>query len=535
MAKPAPKNFRRSGHPAQRPRVSSIIPGLGVDVPELQQARALWQINRFDEALELFERAVRKYPQNLVALVDTSRALGARFEITRAEAIVDRLAKVAARKPELLHLAGQSYRMIFRPDKAIECFERVLAQTRQIPDAQLELAVLYERRHRLAEAQSLIEDCLRAAPDYLEAELFKGRLLRRLKESVAAAALFRKLAGNEEAHPLVRAQAWTEVGQQQDREGDFDGAMQSLLKCKDLLQPEEKPLLAESEALQGHVRNLAEALTPGHFQRWTATAKVFPHRKQALLTSFPRSGTTLLEQVLDSHPGLVSSDEREAFGRDIFPAIWRSLTTPLPTADALDAVPPARLLAQRERYFTYMAAALNEPIGDRVHLDKNPSLTPLLPGMLRLFPETMLLIALRDPRDVVISCFMQYLPLNPNSVCFLTLERTARRYAHDLKLWLDLREKICNPWLEVRYEDCVGNLEREARRALAFVGLPWDPNVLDYRERLKTKAVASPTYEAVSQPLYSSAIGRWKNYRKYLEPVLPFLQPCIEVFGYEPS
>ncbi len=198
MAKPAPKNFRRSGHPAQRPRVSSIIPGLGVDVPELQQARALWQINRFDEALELFERAVRKYPQNLVALVDTSRALGARFEITRAEAIVDRLTKVAARKPELLHLAGQSYRMIFRPDKAIECFERVLTQTRQIPDAQLELAVLYERRHRLAEAQVLIEDCLRAAPDYLEAELFKGRLLRRLKESVAAAALFRKLAGNEE-------------------------------------------------------------------------------------------------------------------------------------------------------------------------------------------------------------------------------------------------------------------------------------------------------------------------------------------------
>ena len=535
MAKPAPKNFRRSGHPAQRPRVSSIIPGLGVDVPELQQARALWQINRFDEALELFERAVRKYPQNLVALVDTSRALGARFEITRAEAIVDRLTKVAARKPELLHLAGQSYRMIFRPDKAIECFERVLTQTRQIPDAQLELAVLYERRHRLAEAQVLIEDCLRAAPDYLEAELFKGRLLRRLKESVAAAALFRKLAGNEEAHPLVRAQAWTEVGQQQDREGDFDGAMQSVLKGKELLQAEEKPLLAESEALQGHVRNLAEALAPGHFQRWTATAKVFPHCKQALLTSFPRSGTTLLEQVLDSHPGLVSADEREAFGRDIFPAIWRSPTTPLPTADALDAVPPARLLAHRERYFAYMAAALNEPIGDRVHLDKNPSLTPLLPGMLRLFPETMLLIALRDPRDVVISCFMQYLPLNPNSVCFLTLERTARRYAHDLKLWLDLREKICNPWLEVRYEDCVGNLEREARRALAFVGLPWDPNVLDYRERLKTKAVASPTYEAVSQPLYSSAIGRWKNYRKYLEPVLPFLQPCIEVFGYEPS
>ena len=157
---------RRDALRAKRP---TIIPGLGVDVPELQQARALWQANRFDEALELFEGAVRKYPQNLVALVDASRALGARFEITRAEAIVDRLAKVAARNPELLHLAGQSYRMIFRPDKAIQCFERVLAQSRRIPDAQLELAVLYERRHRVTEALTLIEDCLRAAPDYLEA------------------------------------------------------------------------------------------------------------------------------------------------------------------------------------------------------------------------------------------------------------------------------------------------------------------------------------------------------------------------------
>lgn len=276
-------------------------------------------------------------------------------------------------------------------------------------------------------------------------------------------------------------------------------------------------------------------LTGGHFERWAAQAHSFPPCRQAVLASFPRSGTTLIEQVLDSHPQLVSSDEREAFGRDIFPALWRSSSTPLPTAAALDAIPVERLLAQRQRYLTYMAAALDAPIGDRMHLDKNPTLTPLLPGMLRLFPETRLLIALRDPRDVVISCFMQYLPLNPNSVCYLTLERTARRYAFDLGLWLRFREQIRSPWLDVRYEDCVANLERETRRALDFLQLPWDPQVLTYRERLKTKAVASPTYEAVSKPLYTSAIGRWKNYRKYLEPCLAVLEPFVRAFGYEPS
>src|SRR6266850_2131872 len=181
-------------------------------------------MNHFEEALKLFELAVRKYPQNLVALVDASRAFGARFEITRAEEMLDRLMKLAANNPNLLHLAGQSYRMIFRPEKAITCFQRVVAITKNIPDAQMELAVLYERRHRVAEAYSLIENCLRTEPDYLEAEFFRARLLRRMKDEAAAEAVLRKLAANEQAEPLVRAQASAGIAQILDRAGDYDGA-----------------------------------------------------------------------------------------------------------------------------------------------------------------------------------------------------------------------------------------------------------------------------------------------------------------------
>lgn len=526
------KQKHKSAPPLAPGTQTKIIPGLGVDVPELQKARTLWQLNRFDEALNLFETAVRKYPQNLVALVDASRALGARFEISRAEAILDRLMKLGANNPKLLHLAGQSYRMIFRPDKAIACFQRVVAMTQEIPDAFLELAVLYERRHRVDEAHALIEQCLRADPDYLEAEFFRAGLLRRMKNEAAAETALRQLSANEQADPLVRAQAWSSIAQMLDRAGDYEGAMQSMLNCKEILARSEGPVLKESEAMQNHLHKLGESLTAEHLKRWVEAGRAFPQQQMAVLTGFPRSGTTLLEQVLDSHPGLVSSDEREAFGRDIFPAMWLSEKTRLPTVEAFDAIPPERLSVQRMRYLSYMAAALNQPIGERTHLDKNPTMTLLIPGMLRLFPETKLLIALRDPRDVVVSCFMQYLPLNPNSVCFLTLERAARRYAHDLGVWLKLRELIPTPWLQVRYEDCVADLEREARRVLDFLGLPWDPNVLNYREHLKTKVVASPTYEAVSQPLYTSAIGRWKNYQKFLEPYLPILQPLANVFGY---
>jgi predicted Zn-dependent protease len=342
-------------------------------VPELRHARALWQANRFDEALSLFEAAAKKYPQNLVALVDGSRALGARFEIQRAETMLNRLCKLAGQRPDILHLVGQTYRMIFRPAEAMECFQRVLKTTRDIPDAYLELAVLYERRHRLDEAYSLIQECLQSAPDYLEAYLFKARLLRRIGQATESDQLLHQLAGNDRANPLVRAQASAEIAQKLDREEDYRGAMQAMLQCKQILREREAPVLHEAEVVMDQLRRLTDALTPAHFLRWSEASSGFEPVKAAVLTSFPRSGTTLLEQVLDSHSGLVSSDEREAFARDIFPAMWLTPATPAPTAAALDAVPPDKLGALRRRYFDYMAAALNEPIGDRVHLDKEPT------------------------------------------------------------------------------------------------------------------------------------------------------------------
>ena len=532
MAKQHPKGHANQHRLAPPHKPPTIIPGLGVDVPELQRARALWGLNRFDEALQLFEEAVKRHPQNLVALVDASRAFGARFEVQRAESTLDRLVKMAAHRPDLLHLAGQSYRMIFRPEKAIACFQRVVAATKAIPDAFLELAIQYERRHRLEEAFALIEDCLRAAPDYLEAELFKARLLRRLKNEAAAEGIFRSLANNEQAQPELRAQAWAEIAQMHDRREEYPLAMAAMLKCKQILRGREGILYQNAEAVMTHLRALTEGLTRAHFERWREGAASLSPKQVAVLTGFPRSGTTLLEQVLDSHSGLISSDEREAFARDIFPAIWQTPSTPIPTPAALEAVPLERLSALRARYLDSMEAALNQPIGNRVHLDKNPTLTVVLPGLVRLFPEARLIVALRDPRDVVISCFMQYLPLNANSVYFLTLERGARRYANDIGLWLKLREKLVSPWLQVRYEDTVIKLESEARRVLDFLGLTWEPGVLEYRDRLKQKAVASPTYEAVSKPLYTTAIGRWKHYQEYLEPYLPMLQPAIEALGY---
>jgi len=516
----------------QSPRAGAVVTALGIDVPELQQARTLWQLNRFDESLQLFDKAVRKYPQNLLALVDASRAFGARFEITRAEALLDRLMELGGRNAKILHLAGQSYRMLFRPEKAIDCFQRAVALDPSIADAHLELAVQFERRHRIDDAMASVEKCLRAHPEYPEAKLMQARLLGRKGDSTASDTLLHALAENENNHPMVRAQAWAEIAQALDEQGQYDHAMASMLRCKEFLRPHAAPFQQESAAVIPMLTAIIDSVTPAHFARWREQAADFRPHKVALLTSFPRSGTTLLEQILDAHPGLISSDEREAFARDIFPAMWMSPTTRHPTLAALDSIPKNTLALQRTRYLDYMSAALNQSIGDRVHLDKNPPFTLLIPAVLRLFPEMKLLIALRDPRDVVLSCFMQYLPLNTNSACYLSLEETAARYSTDMGAWLRLRDVIPSACLEVRYEGLVSDLPAQAERALKFLNLPWTPEVLNYRQRLQNKPVSSPTYRAVSKPIYTSAIRRWKHYEKHMGPALDHLQPLIAAFGY---
>ena len=188
----------------------------------------------------------------------------------------------------------------------------------------------------------------------------------------------------------------------------------------------------------------------------------------------------------------------------------------------------------RENYFRSMELHLGNPIGNRVLIDKNPGIHVLMPAFIRIFPEIKLLVALRDPRDVVLSCFMQaHLPISTGSVTFLNLEDTVETYTRVMGIWLTLKPLLKNPHLEVRYEDVVDDLEPVARKTLDFLGAPWNDRVLGFDEHARKKLVRSPTYADVTKPVYKSAVGRWRNYQKYLEPHLEKLEPFVKAFGYE--
>ena len=180
-----------------------------------------------------------------------------------------------------------------------------------------------------------------------------------------------------------------------------------------------------------------------------------------------------------------------------------------------------------------MQMFMGNPIGDRLLIDKNPSLTGLVPGLVRVFPETRFIIALRDPRDVCLSCFMQPLPMNPTSSSYLSLEETATEYVSLMGFWRSMSPRLPNPAIDVRYEDVVNDVASVSRKVLSFLGLDWDERVLRFDEHAKKKLVRSPTYAEVARPISKGAVGRWKHYQEYMAPLLPKLEPFVAAFGYE--
>ena len=472
-------------------------------------------------------------------LVDAARAHGFRYQYSRAEQLTDRLLELAPKRADVWLWAGETYRMIALLDRARECFERS-CQLGPTPQSRLELATIYERQHRLDEAAELVKAVLKVHPRHAACRLLKARIERRAKHVAEAETTLRDLIALPPENPDVLAESWGELASIYDEQARYDEAWSAILESKAILLARDAAERQAAEFVLARFRRMMETITADDLRRWSG----LDHRDEpggslgetrqraALLTGFPRSGTTLLEQVLDSHPGVISSEERDVFSREVFLSLGEGSASGATVLEMLDHLSAERIIEQRRRYFTYMEGMLREPIGDRVHLDKNPAMNLMIPPMLRVLREMRLLVALRDPRDVLVSCFLRYLPLNPVSVCFLTIERTVERYVLDMGAWLKLRDMVQTPWIEVRYEDTVADLEKQARRALELLDLPWDDAVLAYRDRATTRQVLSPTYEAVTRPIYTTAIGRWRHYERQLAPVLPTLEPLVRDLGY---
>jgi tetratricopeptide (TPR) repeat protein len=481
----------------------------------------------------LFDEGIRLEPDNVQSYIVPARAYGERFQFDRMEETLAMLVRRAPQHPGVHHYIGETYAGLKQPERALESYQRAADLPNAGPPTWMELAALFERAHRLDEAEELIERAVRSGYELPLVWLVRGRIQRRQRRLDLAEASFRTVVAHAAPFPDWACEAWGEIALLKDAQEDYAGAIEAIEACKRSQRAREGVHWAISEKGFHFLTELIDSITRANFVRWREELKDIAPARAALLTGFPRSGTTLLEQVLDAHPDLVSSEERDFLGNELI----RSMTAyrpETPILAVLNELSRERVVEERNRYFQAMEYLLSEPIGGRMHLDKNPAYNLIIPALLRLFPEARLLIAIRDPRDVVLSCYLRYLPLNAVSVRFLDVQRTAERYALDMHAWLRFRELIDVPWRQIRYEDTVADLETQARAALETLGLPWNEQVLSYRQRLhESKQVTSPSYEAVAQPIYTRAIGRWRHYERIMAPALETLKSFIREFGYE--
>ena len=485
-------------------------------------------------AIQLMVSADRLAPANPGILIELGQMHGWRYDYAAAERYFEKALRFAPRKSEMLASIADHCRYFRNPELQERYFRLALAQPDASSQTCIKLAELYERLHRIPEAGELVERALKLDPACPEALLVQARLERLAGRIETAEQYARSLLNRPIADPTTHAQAWYELATVLDRAEKFDDAMTAFLEAKALLRPQAGEFLPQLQKYFAAVKRVESGLSAGMFKRWFEQgAALKPARRVALLCGHARSGTTLLEQVLDSHPDVVSAEETYVFQEDALAPLERQFPPGAAGVAGLDGASLPALQASRAAYFHFIELSNGSPVAGRCLLDKNPMLTTYIPAFIRLLPEAKLLVAMRDPRDVVLSCFMQPHPLNLGTVALLDLTGAAGYYANTMGFWRSLAPMLPAPYLEVRYEDMVADLESVARKTLDFLGVPWDDRVLAFHETARKKRVNSPSYADVTQPVYQRARGRWRSYQKYLEPHLATLQPLVKAFGYE--
>lgn len=399
-------------------------------------------------------------------------------------------------------------------------FKRAVEGPAPMPDAWAQLANIQETENRLDEAAHSVASGLALAPQHPLLAIVEAKLLRRRKQPEVA--LDRLSALSPASLPPRLAVGYHhEMGLLHDQLGQTDPAFEHFVRANQAQFDDSAARSLDPENYLEAVAQLAEASLG---ETWRPTDVDADEPSPVFLVGFPRSGTTLLDQILDSHPAIQTLEEK--------PLIL-SLQNEY---EALAAETPPDREARRRmqaRYFELVSQHIALRPGSTL-VDKFPLNITRVPLIVRIFPNARFILALRHPLDVCLSCFMH--PFGPNEAMlnFARLDTTAQLYHHTMRLWLRNERELGLPAHRIRYEDLVQNFDAEVGRLLAFLELPWDDKVREFAAHAAGRGkINTPSYHQVTRPLNRDAVYRWKRYENQLAPIVPVLASYIREYGYE--
>jgi tetratricopeptide (TPR) repeat protein len=450
----------------------------------LRQLHLLLKDTRRDrDALEAIEAAVERAPDNVILLADKASHLAALQRMGEAEA---------------------AYRQILEIDPLNATGFVGVALVHELTNRASELAPLAEEAEKrgIGDAANFIR-----AFHYYRAKEFDTGLAA--LENVP-----------DELEPVRQLHLH---GQLLEGAGRYDEAFEAFAEMNSVSREDPSHPEERAGAYRDTVRKFHSMATREWAESWRAERKPDGRPAPVFLVGFPRSGTTLLDTMLMSHPGIEVLEEEPAL---------RTAMDLLPSFAGLPTLPDEQIRAARDLYFDTVAS-LRPMAPGKLLVDKNPLTMNLLPFVRRLFPEARIILALRHPCDVVLSCFMANFRLNEGMSNFVRLDTAAELYDLSFRYFEHAQSLIPMPTHRIVYENVVVDREKELRELFDFLGLDWHDAVLDHQKTaLNRGRIKTASYAQVVEPIYTRSAGRWEKYRKHLEPVLPVLKRWIEKFGY---
>jgi Flp pilus assembly protein TadD len=396
-----------------------------------------------------------------------------------------------------------------REEQALHHSELAMSLAPNDPSYAIVRAIILYEVGRADEAWRLAEPLVRAGNHHPSLMALYATIAPKVgREAEAEPILERALQSREvKADPGHCADVHFHLGQMLDRRGEYDRAFAHFRAGNDIARLTRAP-----HDPVAHSRSTTETIRYFTRQRLARLPRAMhDDRRPVFIVGMPRSGTSLVEQILASHA--------EAFGAGELEAL--SLLSPA-LGPLVGAPPGEPYLAQFERLSVRAADQLAvrylahidslKPGNARYVTDKMPENFLRLDLVQLLFPNARVIHCVRDPLDTCLSCFTSHFETG-NAHTF-DLAHLGDYYADYRRLMSHWKRVLTVPIIDVRYEDLVLGPDAEIRRLLGFLDLPWDERCLRFHENKRKVKTASR--DQVRRPIYTSSIGRWKHYEKHL-------------------
>lgn len=405
-----------------------------------------------------------------------------------------------------------------RTEEAEEAYRRTIELDPLELDAYLGLAIQFEHTNREEQFAPLIALARKngIAPEPLY--FIEALELRRTKQFEEALAKLNMVPVDVESIRTAHVRATL-----LDRLGASNEAFSAYRHANALMENSPTEPRERAAKLREQLSQEIDMLSPEWHNSWQDAVIADGRPDPVFLVGFPRSGTTLLDTILMGHPGTVVMEEQPPLNR---------VEEALGGLKALPEMDSTAIANARQHYFAEVENIQSVAPGQLL-VDKSPLFLYRLPLIQRIFPNAKIILALRHPCDVVLSCFMSNFRLNSAMANFLRIEDAAEFYTLCFRHW-EASRGLCPADIHtVTYEKLIDDVEHEVRPLVDWLGLAWDESLLNHTKTAKSRGlITTASYSQVTEPIYKRASGRWERYRDHLAPVIPVLEPWIERFGY---